>query len=190
MAAPSRRGAMCLLLGGWLLGTIVVGFVAAENFFLIDRLLASPAAHSAFHRDIAQLDASLGAEEGRILLRYLSSEMNRFYFRVWGGVEALLGIVLLLLAARSREKRLVIGFSLMLTLVAATELFLTPQIVSVGRALDFVPRHPAPPNLATFGMLHGAYSTVDLIKLLVGFWMAWLLIRSTAKRDAGRTGRL
>jgi len=174
-----------LLLGGWLLGTIVVGFVAAENFWIIDRLLASEA-HPAFERGIAALDAQTAAGEGRTLLRYLSSEMNRLYFRAWGGCEALLALALVLLAFGIRDKRLRIGFSVMLALVAVTELFLMPRIVEVGRALDFVPRSPAPPALATFGMLHAAYSALDLIKLLVGFSMAWLLLRpaSSAERDS------
>jgi len=167
---------MSLLLGAWLMGTIVAGFVAAENFWIIDRLL-DQGAHPAFVRDLERLDAQTAPGEGRTLLRYLSSEMNRLYFRAWGGMEGIFGIALLAMALRSRQKRLIVGFALMLALVAATELFLTPRIVDVGRTLDFVPRDPVPPQLATFGMLHGAYSTLDLAKLLVGCWMVWLLLR-------------
>ena len=48
---------------------------------------------------------------------------------------------------------------------------------AVGRALDFVPREPAPPALPAFGRLHAAYTLLDLAKLLVGVWMAVALVR-------------
>jgi hypothetical protein len=43
--------------------------------------------------------------------------------------------------------------------------------------LDFVPRDPPPPQLGRFGMLHGAYSALDLIKLLIGIWLTVRLVR-------------
>lgn len=179
MDRPPLRAAMSLLLGAWLMGTIVAGFVAAENFWIIDGLLER-GAHPAFARDIAQLDGQTSPGEGRTLLRYLSSEMNRFYFRAWGGCEAILGIALVAMALRSRQKRLIIGFALMLALVAVMELFLTSRIVEVGRSLDFVPRNPPPANLAKFGILHAAYSILDLVKLAVGIWAAVQLLGTQA----------
>jgi hypothetical protein len=54
--------------------------------------------------------------------------------------------------------------------------WITPQIVSVGRALDFVPRDPPPPGLRTFGLLHAAYTLMDVIVLILGVasirWLA------------------
>ena len=54
---------------------------------------------------------------------------------------------------------------------------LTPPIVSVGRALDFVPRDPAPPELATFGILHAAYSVAEFGKLGIGLVVSYWLVR-------------
>jgi hypothetical protein len=166
---------MSFLLGGWLLGTILVAFIAAENFWIIDRLLAT-SVHPVFHRDVGMLPAG----EARAMLRYLASEQNRFYFTYWGWAEAVLGIALLGMAARSGSGRLLLGFGLMLALVAVTQLYLTPRIVELGRALDFVPREPPPPGLNTFGRLHAAYSAVDLLKLVAGGWMCWILFRQSA----------
>src|SRR5262249_2231132 len=45
---------------------------------------------------------------------------------------------------------------------------ITPQIVGVGRSLDFVIRDPAPPALRTFGLLHATYTVLDGIKLILG----------------------
>jgi hypothetical protein len=47
-------------------------------------------------------------------------------------------------------------------------LWLQPEITAVGRGLDFVPREPAPPALSRFWVLHGAYTVLELVKLLIG----------------------
>ena len=49
---------------------------------------------------------------------------------------------------------------------------LTPPIVSVGRALDFVPRESPPievvTRLRTFGLLHATYTVSMFITLILG----------------------
>ncbi len=168
------RTLMALLLGGWLLGTLLVVGVAAENFFLIDQLLDF-SSHSDFQNNVARLPAG----EARAMLRYLASELNRFYFHVWGWVQLILGAVCFGIASlKLRQKKLVIGFSSMLAVVAVMAFYITPEIIEVGRSLDFVPREPPPPGLAAFGRLHAAYSILDLAKLLTGVWMAVVLVRS------------
>ena len=84
------RALMAFLLGGWLIGMIFVAVVAAENFFMVDRLLESPAP-TEFQREFQQRLAPLPDGDARVVLRYLSSELNRFYFWVWGGAEIVLG---------------------------------------------------------------------------------------------------
>jgi hypothetical protein len=83
------------------------------------------------------------------------------------------------MAARTGSGRLLLGLGLMLAMVATTQFYLTPRIVEVGRSLDFVPREPPPPNLRTFGILHAAYSAIDLLKLVAGGWMTWILLRQS-----------
>jgi hypothetical protein len=46
--------------------------------------------------------------------------------------------------------------------------WLTPQVTAVGRSLDFVPREPPPPSLRRFWILHGLYTSLELVKLLLG----------------------
>ena len=166
------RTLIALLLGGWLLGTLLVGGIAAENFFLIDQLLDS-SSHSSFQNNVAQLPDG----EARAMLRYLASELNRFYFHVWGWVQLILGAACLTLATLGlRRKKFFLGFSFMLAVVAVTAFYITPEIIAVGRSLDFVPREPPPPGMAAFGRLHAAYSILDLAKLLTGVWMAGSLV--------------
>lgn len=173
------RITLALLLGAWLMGTLLLAGVASENFFIIDRLLNSSASssfssHPAFQKDVAQLPPG----EARITLRYVSSEMNRLYFVVWGWIELVIAVLVLALAMESvRRMKFTIVFSLMLLAVAVMVFYITPEITQVGRALDYVPRDPKPPELAHFGMLHGLYSVLDLLKLVLGFWMAAALVR-------------
>ena len=180
------RTVIAFLLGAWLLGTVLLGAVASENFFMIDRLLdasspSSSRSHPSFKRDAAQLPPG----EARVMLRYVSSELNRFYFNVWGWFELGLASLAVLFAVRgSLPRRITVGFGVMLALVAVMTLYITPRITEVGRGLDFVPRNPAPPSLAEFGMLHAAYSFMDLAKLGIGIWLAVAMMRGEKRASA------
>jgi hypothetical protein len=50
--------------------------------------------------------------------------------------------------------------------------YLTPAIVTLGRSLDFVPRDPAPPEMSRFWILHAAYTSLEMLKLVVGVLVA------------------
>ena len=172
------RVAMALVLGGWLLGTLMVAGVATQNFFIIDRILRSSANPALQHPTFRQKLSGLAPGEAREILRYLASELNRFYFYVWGWLELAFGGFLLAGAVWGlHDRRLVVGFAVMLCLVLVSNFYLIPHLVEVGRSLDFVPRDPAPPELALFGRLHAAYSGLDLARLAVGVWMAVVLMR-------------
>jgi len=81
------RWALCAL-GGWLMGSVIMFVVATRNFRLVDELLrASP--NASFQALVAQT----GAPAIRDLLRYLSSELNREYFRLWNLTQLPAGVV-------------------------------------------------------------------------------------------------
>ena len=157
-----------VVMGAWLMGTLCTSIVATENFYTIDRLMAdrvNPAFASAVDR--------LGSPQARDLLRYLSSELNRLYFQIWNVTQVVLGAFALWLIARPLARR---GVMVMLAIVLLMLVYLTPAIVSLGRSLDFVPRDPAPPGMQRFWILHAAYTSLEMIKLLIGgvvtFWVA------------------
>jgi hypothetical protein len=70
------------------------------------------------------------------------------------------------------------GVSAMLGIVVLMLAYLTPQIVSLGRSLDFVPRDPAPPGMQRFWMLHAAYTSLEMLKLIVAVVVTWWIARS------------
>jgi hypothetical protein len=160
-------------LGMWLAGTILVSVVAAQNFYTIDRLLAeSPNA------TFMSLVERIGRSEARDLLRYLSSELNRLYFQLWNVTQFVIGaLVFWLLAANRSVAKARWGVVAMLGLVVFMIVWLTPQIISLGRGLDFVPRDPAPPSLGRFGMFHGLYLILEALKLAIGIVVVYWITR-------------
>ena len=166
-------------MGAWLAGTVCMSIVATENFYTIDRLLAgSP--NGSFTAAVQQL----GQPQARDLLRYLSSELNRLYFQIWNVAQLVLGVLVLWLVAGSAQqdpasaRRAVRGVIAMLAIVVAMLVWLTPAIVSLGRSLDFVPRDPAPPGMRRFWVLHAAYTSLEMLKLLVGIVITWWIVQS------------
>ena len=139
---------------------------------------------------------TLGPAASRELLRYLSSELNRLYFQMWNVAQLVLGGLALWLVFESFTRgprdtapgpgtdssRLAVkGIVAMLATVVLMLVYLTPAIVSLGRDLDFVPRDPAPPGMSRFWVLHAAYTSLEMIKLLVGILVAFWIARSSTR---------
>jgi hypothetical protein len=162
-----------VVMGAWLMGTICTTIAATENFYTIDRLLAARA-NAAFASAVDRL----GAPDGRDLLRYLSSELNRLYFTLWNVAQLVLGGLALWLVDRHARR----GIAAMLAIVVAMLVYLTPSTVSLGRSLDFVPRDPSPPGMQRFWMLHAAYTSLDMIKLVIGGVVTYVVARGPLLR--------
>ena len=143
--------------------------VATHNFRSVDQLLASPG------RAGAQVQ-KLGHSEARTFLRYHVSEQNRWYFRTWETIQVV-ALGLALLAATLRQSKFGYRWALALFLLVMTERFyITPEIIRLGRLIDFVPPAVSSPERDTFWRFHGAYSAVELLKLALGFLLSGRLI--------------
>ena len=162
-----------VVMGAWLMGTLCTSIVATENFYTIDRLLADRA-NLAFASAVDRL----GSPQARDLLRYLASELNRLYFQIWNVTQIVLGALAFWLIAERRARR---GVMLMVAIVLLMLVYLTPAIVSLGRSLDFVPRDPAPPRMQRFWILHAVYTTLEMIKLLIGGVVTVVVARQTLR---------
>jgi hypothetical protein len=158
----------------WLSGIVFSAVVATQNFWTIDRLIAS-SPNPAFRDAIDKLGAPLG----RDLLWYLSSELNRLYFQYWNLAQLPVGLLALWLIVKLPvDKRAVWGIVAMLAIVLFLTAVLTPPIVSIGRNLDFVPRDPPPPELRKFGLLHTAFTVSTFINLILGVLVTLWMQRS------------
>ncbi|MGB4780507.1 hypothetical protein [Candidatus Methylomirabilis sp.] len=164
------RALLIMLLGGWIVGTLLIAFVATQNFRTVDRLLSAPTVE--FSRAIAPI----AHDEARVVLRYLVSELNRLFFNAWGITQLALGAVIVALALGLRPlDRTVITIAATVFVIVIVLLLLNQLLLPLGRSLDFVPRTPVPLELVRFRRLHLIYTALDMLKLIL---CVWLLIRS------------
>jgi hypothetical protein len=167
---PAQRFAT-FLIGGWIAGSLFMVMVATQNFHAVDRLLAAPAPEAA-----QRIETLGGRDAARMFLRYHSSELNRFYFATWERVQIGLGLLLLLMLSRGNlVDRLLCVF--MLAIVLAGRWWLTPEIIQVGRAIDWIPQAASDPQRDYFWKLHSIYSACEVAKQLAGLTLAIRLIK-------------
>jgi len=168
------RGAAVFCVGLWVMGTVCVSVVATQNFYTIDRLLTD-AGQPRFDDVVEQV----GDGVARDFLRYLSSELNRLFFQYWNYAQFLIGGVAMWLVVRLPDgASLKWPLGVMLAILVLLTFVVTPPIIAIGRGLDFVPRHPPPPSLATFGIFHAAYTSLEMIKAAIGLWVGYRLSRT------------
>lgn len=170
------RALLLLVLGLWLGGSLVTGAVVSYNFAgFADLFERNPAlaAHAGF-------DPADAETKKTSLLWVHASELNRVFFEAWNRAQLILGALAVILALWSRSGRLaVVLLALALVLVAAVHFTIEPQVVELGRQLDFLPRTPPPPQVEPFQRLHGLYFTAELTRLvLVTLASALLALRS------------
>ena len=164
-----------VILSAWVAVTVCMWFAASGSFSTLKRVVEGS------NPQFADAAKTLSPDQVRVVLRYLTSEINRTYFRAYGWAQLLLGGLLLGLVLRSapRDTFNLAVAGVMLALAAVLTLYITPQIVALGRQIDFVPRDPAPPEMVRFRVLHGAFTGLDGAKLLAGLVLLgrWVLTR-------------
>lgn len=153
--------------------------MATQNFRAVDRLLAAPAPAAAL-----QVDA-LGKNEARMFLRHQVGEQNRWYFDTWEKLQLGLGALLLLtlfFAANGKPSMVVLSL-LMLVAVGLQHWAITPQIVELGRAIDFVPEAEPSPDRIRLWDFHTAYSATEVAKLGMGLFLTGRLLVRRRRRS-------
>ncbi len=174
----SRRLAS-LLLGGWLIASLLSDFVIIQNFRSVDRFLAEPSVVSAQY-----IKAVGGHDQARLFLRQEVGERNRYLFEQWEIFQIILGLALLATVVFGHgdpSKATLLSAAAMLLIVCLARFYLTPRITELGRLIDFPDQPGANPGL--FWKLHGLYSGLEILKLALGCFCAGsLLIRFTDRK--------
>jgi hypothetical protein len=88
-----------------------------------------------------------------------------------------------LLFGTSEDKFSLLLVLLMLVIVLLQRFLLTPEIISVGRTLDFVPLDMPTADRSKFWVLHGGYTGTELLKWGLGIALAVKLIARSARRS-------
>jgi hypothetical protein len=167
-----------LILGIWLGGSVIIGWVVAYNFSGVDDLFArNPKLQE--HAGFSPQDAD--AKKSSLLWVH-SSELNRVFFEVWNRAQIVLGALAVMLAAWSNARRLALILLVVATIfVVLIHWALEPQLVELGRQLDFLPRDPPPPMLGEFQRYHGIYFAAESMRFGL-VCLATLLVMVRAMR--------
>ena len=145
---------------------------AIANFRAVDRFLADPGIPA------AQLIHNAGHENIRVLLRRAAGEANGWLFEQWEWIQLVTALAILFVSIfGSRPPKIPIGLCVLMMILVLVERFaLTPNIIRLGRIIDFLPTGPQLPDRVSFSAYHGAYSIIELVKLAAGFSIAGILI--------------
>ena len=166
---------IAFVLGLWLAGMVMVAYVASLSLRTVGSVMAIPPHEASKWIDV------LGKDKVRTLLLHGSSEVNRGLFEFWGNADLIICVFLLVAMVMNKSgKVMIILTAVLLLLGTASTYLLTPQMVAVGRQLDFRVVFPVPPEIVQFAALERMYFGVSLVRvLLVGTMVAMLLNRSS-----------
>jgi len=171
-----------LLLGAWLGAGLFMSWVAASNFDSVDSVIKSSAGRMQFEVK------EIGSERLRMILRHHSGEQNRHYFSQWEWIQLLLGAILaVLLLFETNANRVIMAMSLLMLAITAIQHFtITPQIIEIGRSIDFSSSEDMVPERQVFWNYHRAYSVLEVLKLGAGFVLSLRLLYGTSRTSKRR----
>ena len=144
-----------------------MAWMAMDSFRSVDRVLLHPDPVAA--RQIQTLGA-----DARAFLRYQVAEQNRAAFQTWEVIQIVLGFaffLFLLLATKERKFPMILVLA-MVGLVMLQRFLLTPELIGLGRMLDFTPAGAALGERAKFRVTHGGYTGVEIMKWAIGLILA------------------
>ena len=175
------RSLLILVLGIWLGGSLIMGAVVSYNFAgFADLFERNPRLAERAGFNPADTEAKKTS-----LLWVHASELNRVFFHAWNRTQLVLGALALTLALAARARWLPVGLLVAaLGLVAYIHFGIEPQVVELGRQLDFLPRTPPPPMVEPFQRLHGLYFSAELLRLTLVALAALLLILNLKGRPS------
>ena|SRR5579884_2401775 len=174
------RRIACVLLGAWLTGSIVVGWVATTNFGAADRVLASPP---------LQLEKAIAPDRvhARMTLRYLVATENAEYFVGWELAEFALLLCLAAILGLERHTRVLATLPAgALLLVAFQHFRVTPEIIWLGQAMVLAGGSADPQTRSQFGTMHKLYGALEVLKLLIAVILGVFLITMRSRRRTRR----
>ena len=178
------RRVITFLLGIWLGASIMADFATFQNFDNVNGFLQSPGSVSTS----VQIGA-IGPDQARTLLRRYVGESNASTLFVWERVSAVVIIVVFyLLLFGGNSNRIDLGCVILMLAIVIGQHFITPQISDLGRQMDDLPTQRS--LRATFGILHGTYSSLEIVKVLLGLFVVYRLTRNERRQVAPQGGML
>jgi hypothetical protein len=173
------RRVVCLILGLWLGGSLVMAWFGARSFQTPERLLNES------NPGFILQTRPMGHAATRAVLRHAVADQNRWLFQSWELMQIGIGVLLFtyLLFGTMEGKFTLLLSLLMLILVAVQRIAISPTLGSLGNTLDYMSADTVVSERAKFWMLHSAYIGVELGKLGLGLIVCALVLRRSRSVD-------
>jgi hypothetical protein len=178
-----HRRMACFVMGLWIGGTLLAAYFVARNAAGFDELLAGPTPAAAKALD------KIGKEAASSLLRYQASELNRLYVGRWEVAQMLLGICIaaILYLGTHVNRLMVVACGLLVVLTGFMHFVLTPEIVWLGRQLDFAA--PSSGGQKRLWVLQVLYIGLEVLKFTLACAITgYLFVFKTRPGHRSQTG--
>jgi len=163
------------------MGSLFMAFVATGNFATVDQVLKTPPVEA------QKMIQTLGSENARHLLRYLAGEENRGFFETWEVAQLVLGVGLAAFLILGLKQRLTAGLACAMVILTAFQRFkITPEMIWLGRSIDFITWTADSQARDQFYKLHAAYGILEGVKLLLMLVVAGFLFTMRRRRSRQR----
>jgi hypothetical protein len=168
------------ILGAWIAGSLLIGFISIQNVRTPNLVLSSPMPPA------AKMIEKLGYEDASLLLRHAAAEQTRFFQYKWEEAELAVGLALLSCLFLATQRRIfpLVLCAIMLLLVLFQHFALTRELAYRGRDTDFPPGNTAVGPITRMLLLQQVYFSVEVTKLIVGGVLAsYLFVFRTSRRS-------
>ena len=178
--AARRKMALTLVLGTWLGASFLLLWVVGSSFPGVERAVVE---NERLASRVSFKPGDAAAKKTSVAW-VITGELNRQNFSSWNAGQLLLAGAALFCALRAGSRGALLGVCGAGALVLVLTFWLAPEITTLGRSLDFVPRDPPPAALERFNGLHGIYTSLELGKVLLLILAVWFSFRSPAAAQA------
>lgn len=173
------RRIVCLILGMWLGGGLIMAWFGARSFQTADSVMNQS------NPGFALQTKPLGPATTRAVLRHEIADQNRWLFQCWENLQIVLGAFFFcyLLFGTMEGKFTLLLALIMLIVVAVQRIGISPALGSLGSSMAYLPPDTVAGERAKFWMLHGAYIGMELAKLGLGAIVLTLVLTRSRSVD-------
>lgn len=175
------RRLVCFIIGFWLASYVSVFAIASMTFRSVDRLLMRPP------QELERWVKSLRYDQLRLALNHFAGEINRGALELWGYVDLLIVIALILsLIFYRRTKPVMILATAILVGGLVNTFFLSPQVIGQGRLADFSPVGIETDVKMAYNRLNMLYNGVAIGRMLLGTALLGMMLIQTVRPGPGK----
>jgi hypothetical protein len=183
----SSRRISVFLLGFWLACMMFMGWVAMHNLGSVDPILKQS------DRQLQREIKDIGYDRVKTLLRFEAAELNRYFFYKGEWLQLLLALIttLVLLDATSANKLTMVIMAGMILMILVQHFLIEPEMVELGRGLDFAAADQMLDERRAFSTYHTYYSSIEVIKIaLVSLISVRMLLHGSSGKRRRRSGKV